>query len=112
MEGSTLLRDASARWLRQGVEQSLRNLGVDYIDLYQVHWPDPNTPIEETAGALDALVKAGQIRYVGGSDYNAEQMGAVGRTRRVGTLQPAYNRFRRHNDGQIHAYFQVPGLHV
>ncbi len=53
MEGSTLLRDASARWLRQGVEQSLRNLGVDYIDLYQAHWPDPNTPIEETASALE-----------------------------------------------------------
>jgi len=43
MEGDKLLRDASPSWLRQGVEQSLSNLGVDYIDLYQVHWPDPNT---------------------------------------------------------------------
>jgi aryl-alcohol dehydrogenase-like predicted oxidoreductase len=41
MEGDNLLRDASPAWLHQGVEQSLRNLGVDYIDLYQVHWPDP-----------------------------------------------------------------------
>src|SRR5713101_7223157 len=73
MEGDKLLRDASAGWLRQGVEQSLRNLGVDYIDLYQVHWPDPNTPIEETASALDQLVQAGKIRYVGVSNYNAEQ---------------------------------------
>src|SRR5256885_12020970 len=72
MDGDTLLRDASARWLRQGVEQSLRNLGVDYIDLYQVHWPDPNTPIEETASALDALVKAGESCYGGVSNYKAE----------------------------------------
>ena len=62
LEGDRLLRDASPRWLRQGVEQSLGNLGVDYIDLYQVHWPDPNTPIEETASALDQLV-AGPARY-------------------------------------------------
>ena len=88
MEGDTLLRDASARWLRQGVEQSLGNLRVDYIDLYQVHWPDPNTPIEETASALDALVKAGKIRYVGVSNYNAEQMRAFERTRRLDALQP------------------------
>ncbi len=65
MEGDELLRDASPRWLRQGVEQSLVNLGVDSIDLYQVHWPDPNTPIEETAAALDQLVQEGKIRYVG-----------------------------------------------
>ncbi len=73
MEGDKLLRDASARWLRQGVEQSLRNLGVDYIDLYQVHWPDPNTPFEETASALDQLVHEGKIRSVGVSNYNVEQ---------------------------------------
>jgi len=95
MEGNTVLRDASARWLRQGVEQSLRNLGVDYIDLYQVHWPDPNTPIEETASTLDALVKAGKIRYVGVSNYNAEQMRALERTRRLDALQSPYSLFRR-----------------
>ena len=43
-EGNNLLRDSSAGWLRRGIEQSLQNLGVDYIDLYQVHWPDPRTP--------------------------------------------------------------------
>ncbi len=57
MEGDTLVRDSSASWLREGVESSLRNLGTDYIDLYQLHWPDPGTPFEETAGALAATTK-------------------------------------------------------
>ncbi len=53
------------------VEDSLRRLQTDYIDLYQMHWPDHETPLEETISALDALVKAGKIRYVGVSNYPA-----------------------------------------
>jgi aryl-alcohol dehydrogenase-like predicted oxidoreductase len=86
MEGDRLLRDASARWLRQGVEQSLRNLGVDYIDLYQVHWPDPNTAIQETASTLDQLVHEGKIGSVGVSNDNVEQMRAFERTRKLDAL--------------------------
>jgi aryl-alcohol dehydrogenase-like predicted oxidoreductase len=56
MDRDQLLRDASASWLREGVDASLRNLGTDYIDLYQIHWPDEHTPPEETAGALEELV--------------------------------------------------------
>ena len=112
LDGNTVLRDASARWLRQGVEQSLRNLGVDYIDLYQVHWPDPNTPIEETASALDALVKAGKIRYVGVSNYNAEQMRAFERTRRLDALQPPYSLFRREIEREILPCCEAAGIGV
>ncbi len=57
MEGDQLLRDSSPDWLRRGVEDSLRYLGTDYIDLYQIHWPDLDTPFEETASTLDELVK-------------------------------------------------------
>jgi aryl-alcohol dehydrogenase-like predicted oxidoreductase len=74
MDGDRLLRDASRRWLREGVESSLRNLGTDYIDLYQVHWPDPRTPAEETAGALEELVGEGKIRHVGVSNYDVDLM--------------------------------------
>src|SRR5215212_8301144 len=74
MEGDQLLRDSSPGWLRQGVEDSLRFLGTDYIDLYQVHWPDLETPFEETARALDELVQEGKIRYVGVSNFDAQQM--------------------------------------
>jgi len=112
MEGEKLLRDASALWIRQGVEQSLRNLGVDYIDLYQVHWPDPNTPFEETASALDQLVQEGKIRYVGVSNYNVEQMKAFEQTRKLDALQPPYSLFRRDIEKDILPYTQEHGIGV
>lgn len=55
----------------QAVEDSLRRLQTDYIDLYQVHYPDDDTPLEETMGALDALVQSGKVRYLGASNYPA-----------------------------------------
>src|ERR1700681_448240 len=72
--GARVERDASAASIRQGVDDSLRALATDYIDLLQVHWPDPKTPFEETAGALAGLVAAGKVRHVGVSNFNPEQM--------------------------------------
>jgi hypothetical protein len=95
MDGDRLLRDTSRQWLREGVESSLRSLGTDYIDIYQVHWPDLHTPPEETAAALEELVGEGKIRHVGVSNYDADQMQALGRFGRVETLQPPYHLFRR-----------------
>lgn len=65
---------ASRRYIMLAVEASLRRLGTDYIDLYQLHFPDAKTPIEETLSALDALVRAGKVRYVGSSNYNGWQL--------------------------------------
>jgi aryl-alcohol dehydrogenase-like predicted oxidoreductase len=62
-------RGAGRRHLTRAVDASLARLGTDWIDLYQVHWPDRDTPIEETLAALDGLVVAGKIRYVGLSNY-------------------------------------------
>jgi aryl-alcohol dehydrogenase-like predicted oxidoreductase len=95
MEGDRLVRDAGRQWLRAGVESSLRNLGTDYIDLYQVHWPDPHTPPDETAGALAELVREGKIRHIGVSNHDVDEMRALGRYGRVETLQPPYHVFRR-----------------
>lgn len=97
-------RDAGRAWLRRGVEESLRALDLDHIDLYQVHWPDPGTPAEETAGALQELVDEGKIRHVGVSNYDAEQMAAFDRTRPVETLQPPYHLFRRGIEDEILPY--------
>jgi aryl-alcohol dehydrogenase-like predicted oxidoreductase len=95
MDGDRVVRDASREWLRKGVESSLDSLGTDYIDLYQVHWPDPGTRPEETAEALAELVEEGKIRHVGVSNYDVHQMEVLGRFGRVETLQPPYHFFRR-----------------
>jgi hypothetical protein len=99
-----VVRDSSPEWLRTGVEQSLRALGVEHIDLYQVHWPDPDVPLAETAGALQQLVDEGKIRHVGVSNYSTSQMAEFARNRPVETLQPAYHLFRREIEADIAPY--------
>jgi aryl-alcohol dehydrogenase-like predicted oxidoreductase len=65
---------ASARWVAEAVEGSLRRLGTDRIDLYQQHAPDPNVPIDETLGALDELVRDGKVREIGNSNFSGDQI--------------------------------------
>ncbi|WP_164701001.1 aldo/keto reductase [Modestobacter sp. KNN46-3] len=67
-------RGGSRRWIISEVENSLRRLGTDHIDLYQVHRPSPDTDVEETLGALTDLVRAGKVRYIGSSSYSASQI--------------------------------------
>ena len=74
MDEAGKLKGASRRYIMQAVEASLRRLRTDWIDLYQVHCPDPETPIEETLRALDDLVKAGKVRHVGCSNFSADQV--------------------------------------
>jgi aryl-alcohol dehydrogenase-like predicted oxidoreductase len=88
-------RDSSPDWLRRGVDASLEALGVDHIDLYQVHWPDPDTPLAETGAALAELKDEGKIRHVGVSNFSAEQMEELSETVTVETLQPPYHLFAR-----------------
>src|SRR4051812_12019524 len=64
-------RGGSRRWIMEEVENSLRRLGTDYIDLYQIHRPTPETDVEETLGALSDLVTQGKVRYIGHSTYPA-----------------------------------------
>lgn len=64
----------SRRYIRRAVEASLRRLGTDWIDLYQMHWPDPVTPIDETLAALDDLVTEGKVRYIGSSNFDGWQI--------------------------------------
>jgi aryl-alcohol dehydrogenase-like predicted oxidoreductase len=104
LQDGSLLRDASAGWLRQGVEASLRNLGTDYLDLYQLHWPDPHTPAAETAAALAELVAEGKIRHVGVSNYDVPEMQQFSQFGRLETLQPPYHLFRRAIEDHILPY--------
>src|SRR5439155_16339163 len=72
MEGQG--KGASPAYIQLAVEASLRRLGTDYIDLYQLHNPDPTVPMAETLGTLDALVKAGKVRAIGCSNFSAAQL--------------------------------------
>ena len=103
-EGGELLRDSSPAWLRKGVEESLRHLGTDYIDIYQVHWPDPRTPFAETASALEELVREGKVRHVGASNYDAPQIAEFERARTLETLQPPYHMLRREIEQAVLPY--------
>lgn len=91
----------SGRWIAQAVEDSLRRLQTDHIDLYFSHWPDSDTPYEETLAAYEKLLKAGKIRAVGASNLNAEQLQASLNVAdekslpRYQVLQPEYNLYDR-----------------
>jgi aryl-alcohol dehydrogenase-like predicted oxidoreductase len=91
----------SAKSIAGGVEDSLRRLGIDHIDLYYSHFDDPETPVEETVTAHDALVKAGKVRYVGASNFSPERLQAsLGFAKQEGlagyvALQPHYNLVER-----------------
>jgi aryl-alcohol dehydrogenase-like predicted oxidoreductase len=90
-------RGASRKHILDAIEASLRRLGTDYVDLYQIHHPDPKTPIDETLRALDDVVRAGKARHVGCSNYHAYQVArALGRSEvqglaRFDSVQPRYN---------------------
>jgi aryl-alcohol dehydrogenase-like predicted oxidoreductase len=78
----------SRHYVRRAVEASLRRLGTDHIDLYQIHQPDPTTPIEETLAALDDLVRDGKVRYLGSSNFDGWQVADAAWTARTGQLTP------------------------
>ena len=90
-------RGASRKHVLDAIEGSLRRLGTDYVDLYQIHHPDPATPVDETLRALDDIVRAGKARYVGCSNYFAYRVArALGRSELLGvvrfeSVQPRYN---------------------
>lgn len=110
--GPRVERDASPQWIRSGVDESLRALATDYVDLLQVHWPDPNTPFADTAGVLAELVAAGKVRHVGVSNFSPEQMDEFSEILPVETLQPPYHLFHRDIEAQILPYARAHDIGV
>ena len=111
-EGDGIERDATRAFLRDGVEESLRHLGVEAIDLYQVHWPDPDVPFEETGEALAELKREGKIRHVGVSNFDVEEMEELSRSVEVETLQPPYHPFRREIEEDVLPWCRERGVGV
>ncbi|UOQ43262.1 aldo/keto reductase [Halobacillus salinarum] len=103
-KGEKVFRNASKERIHQEVEDSLKRLGTDYIDIYQVHWPDPLTPLHETAEALHYLHKQGKIRAIGVSNFSREQMDVFREAAPIHTLQPPYNLFEREIEDDILPY--------
>ena len=100
-------RGGSRSYMIKAVEASLRRLQTDYIDFYQLHWPDPSTRIEETLRALDDLVRSGKVRYIGCSNFGAWQLSEAMWTSRVNnlhsfaTVQTRYNLFSREIEAEV-----------
>jgi aryl-alcohol dehydrogenase-like predicted oxidoreductase len=97
-------RNSSPVRIRAEVEDSLRRLRTDYIDLYQVHWPDPLVPIHETATALARLLREGKIRAIGVSNYSPAQMEEFMEVAPIHSVQPPYNLFEREAENGVLPY--------
>ncbi|MCW5760094.1 MAG: aldo/keto reductase [Phenylobacterium sp.] len=103
--GDPRKQGGSRKWIMQAVEDSLTRLGTDYIDLYQHHQPDPDTPVDETLRALDDLVTQGKVRYLGNSNYSGWQIAdadwtAAGQTRFV-SAQNLYSLLERDVEREV-----------
>ncbi|RBP30628.1 aryl-alcohol dehydrogenase-like predicted oxidoreductase [Marinobacter pelagius] len=103
-------RDATASRIEREVEDSLKRLQTDRIDIYQVHWPDPKTPMEETARALENLYQAGKIRAIGVSNFTPSQMDELQKSVPLHSLQPPYNLFEREIEQEILPYCRDNGI--
>lgn len=103
--GDPKKQGGARKWIMQAVEDSLRRLNTDYIDLYQHHQPDADTPVEETLRALDDLVTQGKVRYIGNSNYTGWQIAdadwtAAGQTRFV-SAQNLYSLLERDVEREV-----------
>jgi aryl-alcohol dehydrogenase-like predicted oxidoreductase len=103
-EGGRVARNASRARIVREVEDSLRRLKTDYIDVYQVHWPDPLITIEETADAMHQLFARGKIRAIGVSNFSVVQMERFRRVAPLHVLQPPYNLFERGIEADLLPY--------
>lgn len=111
-ETDNVFRDSRRKSILKEVEDSLQRLQVDYIDLYQVHWPDPTTPIKETAETLKELLQQGKIKAIGVSNFSVEQMKEFQKYAPISTSQPPFNLFEREAQETIVPFCKKSGIAV
>jgi aryl-alcohol dehydrogenase-like predicted oxidoreductase len=107
-----VFRDSRPARIRKELEDSLRRLRTDVVDLYQVHWPDLETPIAETARTLEELRREGKVRVLGVSNYSPVQMDAFRAVAKLDAVQPPYNLFEREIEADALPYAKSAGLTV
>jgi aryl-alcohol dehydrogenase-like predicted oxidoreductase len=105
-----ITRNASRERIMREIDDSLRRLRTDSIDIYQVHWPDPKVPMEETAKAMRELFEQGAIRAIGVSNFSVAQMDEFRRTAPLHVLQPPYNLFERAGEAEVLPYCRAHGI--
>jgi aryl-alcohol dehydrogenase-like predicted oxidoreductase len=103
-QNGRVFRNASRARILKEVDDSLRRLQTDHIDIYQVHWPDPLVSMEETAGAMRTLFEQGKIGAIGVSNFSVGQMDLFRRVAPIHVLQPPYNLFERGIDAEVLPY--------
>ena len=103
-ENGQIGHSLKAESIRREVEDSLKRLNVDVIDLYQVHWPDPDADIEEGWTEMARLKEEGKVRYIGVSNFNGGQMERAQRIAPITSLQPPYSILARNVEGEILPY--------
>jgi aryl-alcohol dehydrogenase-like predicted oxidoreductase len=96
--------DLSAQYIEKAVDASLKRLNTDYIDLYQIHWPDPGTPVEATMESLNRCAESGKVRFIGVSNHSPEQIDALRTYGEIATSQPLLNLFERASEIRILPY--------
>ena len=106
----SVFRNASRERILREVDDSLRRLQTDYIDIYQVHWPDPLVSIEETAEAMQTLFDQGKIRAIGVSNFSVPQIERFRRVAKLHVVQPPYNLFEREIEKDLLPYCRGAGL--
>ena len=105
-------RDASKASILQEIDDSLRRLRTDHVDVYLLHWPDEATPLEETMAAMDEIQKAGKTRLVGVSNFNVDLLEQATGLRKIDVLQVGYNLFDRRQETEVFPYCQRNGIGV
>jgi aryl-alcohol dehydrogenase-like predicted oxidoreductase len=111
-KNDAVYRDSRPARIRKEIEDSLRRLRTDVIDLYQVHWPDFETPIAETARTLEDLRREGKIRAIGVSNFSPTQMRMFSTNAQLDAVQPPYNLFEREIEADVLPYAVGAGLTV
>jgi aryl-alcohol dehydrogenase-like predicted oxidoreductase len=111
-DDQSIYRSLKATSVTEELESSLRRLGVDVIDLYQVHWPEPDGELEEGWAQLERLRQQGKIRWIGVSNFNTEQMKRAQKIAPITSLQPPYSMLRRSVEAEILPFAQVTGIGV
>jgi aryl-alcohol dehydrogenase-like predicted oxidoreductase len=105
-------RDTAPASLKREVDLSLRRLGTDVIDVYLIHWPNAETPLEDAFSAMDEISRAGKVRFVGVSNFTVEQMEACMRIRRIDVVQVGYHLFDRRMEREVFPYCARHGIGV